>query len=189
MCKLLRPTIPCPDISAVRSRRPAASEFAQSLLRSPGGISAPAGHSARGTRADLECRCITSHAAGESRRSAGESPRHRSLRDERCRSDGEASTLPSGRARTCSIPGLICMRDVHASLELCRSPLPLASDLDKSSDMMGARLTTRARRAHRISSRHWSRTGMGLVCARKILAKSVLLGPNVSENVRLDART
>ncbi len=51
-CQLLRPTFPCPDIRAIRSRRPAVSEFAfASRLRSLGGISGPAGHPARGSRA------------------------------------------------------------------------------------------------------------------------------------------
>ena len=50
--------------------------------------------------------------------------------------------------RSCSIPGLLCVWDVHASLGLCRSPLPLAFDLEKPSEMMGARLMTRTSRAH-----------------------------------------
>jgi hypothetical protein len=51
-CQLLGPTVPCPETSAIRSRRPVASEFAsEPHLRSPGGISGPAGHPARGTRA------------------------------------------------------------------------------------------------------------------------------------------
>jgi hypothetical protein len=50
--QLLGPTVPYPDTSAVRSRRPAASAFAsESHLRSPGGISGPAGHPDGGTRA------------------------------------------------------------------------------------------------------------------------------------------
>ena len=51
MCQLLGPTVAYPCMSAVRSRRPAVSAFAaESHLRSPGGISGPAGHPARGTR-------------------------------------------------------------------------------------------------------------------------------------------
>jgi hypothetical protein len=51
-CQLLGPTVPCPETSAIRSRRPAASEFAsEPHLRSPGGISGPAGHPDGGTRA------------------------------------------------------------------------------------------------------------------------------------------
>ena len=52
-CQLLGPTVPCPETSAIRSRRrPAASEFAsESHLRSPGGISGPAGQPDGGTRA------------------------------------------------------------------------------------------------------------------------------------------
>jgi len=51
-CQLLDSTIIYPCMSAVRSRRPAASAFAsESHLRSPGGISGPAGRPARGTRA------------------------------------------------------------------------------------------------------------------------------------------
>ena len=50
--QLFDSTVPYPDNSAIRSRRPAASVFAsESHLRSPGGISGPAGHPARGTRA------------------------------------------------------------------------------------------------------------------------------------------
>ncbi len=107
-CQLLRPTVPWPDTSAVRSRRTAASAFAsESHLRSPGGISGPglpavhtavppAEHAPR--RADLEWRCIGSHAASQARRSARETPSDRSLRGERRRSDGTATTLRSCRA-------------------------------------------------------------------------------------------
>ena len=49
-------------------------------------------------RADLECRCIGSHAASQARRSAGETPSDRSLRGESRRSDGKATTLRSCRA-------------------------------------------------------------------------------------------
>jgi hypothetical protein len=50
-CQLLGPTGPYPDNSAIRSRRPAASAFAsESHLRSPGGMSGPAGQPARPTR-------------------------------------------------------------------------------------------------------------------------------------------
>ena len=51
-CQLLGPTVPYPETSAIRSRRPAVSAFAsESHLRSPGGISGPAGQPARPTRA------------------------------------------------------------------------------------------------------------------------------------------
>ena len=51
-CQLPKPTVPYPETSAIRSRRPAASAFAsESRLRSPGGISGRAGHPARGTLA------------------------------------------------------------------------------------------------------------------------------------------
>ena len=60
------------------------------------------------------------------------------------------------RRRSCSLPGPLCVWDVHAS-RLCRSLLPLAFDLEKSPDMVGARRTARASRARRTSSRHWSR--------------------------------
>ena len=112
-CQLLGPTVPYPDTSAVRPRRPAVSAFAsESHLRSPGGISGPAGHpdgEARRCRADLECRCINSHAARQARQSAGETPIDRSLRGERRRSDGKASTLRSSRA------DLAAFRAYHAS--------------------------------------------------------------------------
>ena len=52
VCKLLDPAAIFRNISAVCSRRPAASEIAsESRRRSPGGISGPAGHPARRTRA------------------------------------------------------------------------------------------------------------------------------------------
>jgi hypothetical protein len=101
-CELLKPMVPYPCMSAVRSRRPAVSAFASaSHLRSPGGISGPAGNPDGGTghsRADLECRCIGSHAASQARQSAGETPNERSLRGESRRSDGKATTLRSSRA-------------------------------------------------------------------------------------------
>ena len=37
--------------------------------------------------------------------------------------------------RSCSIPGLSCVWDVHASLGICRSLLPLAFNLEKSSEI------------------------------------------------------
>jgi hypothetical protein len=69
--------------------------------------------------------------------------------------------------RSCSIPGLPCVWDVHASSGLCRSLLPLDFDLETSADMVGARRKARASRAHPTSSWHWSRIGMGLLCAQK----------------------
>ncbi len=57
-------------------------------------------------RADLECRCIGSHAASPAPRSAGETPSDRSLRGERRRSDGKATTLCSGAPPRTSAPGL-----------------------------------------------------------------------------------
>jgi hypothetical protein len=51
-CQLLKPTVPYPCMSAVRSRRPAVSAFAsESHLRSHGGISGPADHPHGGIRA------------------------------------------------------------------------------------------------------------------------------------------
>ena len=51
-CQMLKPTVPYPCMSAVRSRRPAVSAFAsESHLRSPGGISGPAGQPDGGTLA------------------------------------------------------------------------------------------------------------------------------------------
>jgi len=41
--------------------------------------------------------------------------------------------------------------------------------------VVGARLTARATRAHPTSSWHWSRIGMGLLCAQKVLATSRIL--------------
>jgi hypothetical protein len=62
------------------------------------------------SRADLACRCIGSHAASQARQSAGETPSDRSLRGERRRSDGTATTLRSSRAdlaafRACHVFG------------------------------------------------------------------------------------
>jgi hypothetical protein len=80
-----------------------------------------------------------SHAASQSRRSAGETPSDRSLRGERRRSDGKASSdaafIPR---RACGLPWL------GRSLGLCRSLLPLAFDLEKSSGMVGARRLARS---------------------------------------------
>jgi len=59
-------------------------------------VSPPTEHAPR--RADLECRCIGSHAASPVRRSARETPSYRSLRGESRRSDGKATTLFSSRA-------------------------------------------------------------------------------------------
>jgi hypothetical protein len=56
-------------------------------------------------RADLECRCISSLAASQARQSAGESPSDRSLRGERRRSDGTATTLRSCRANLAAFRG------------------------------------------------------------------------------------
>ena len=69
-------------------------------------VTRPAEHAPR--RADLECRCIGSHAASQSRRSARETPSDRSLRGESRRSDGKANTLRSCRA------DLAAFRDPHA---------------------------------------------------------------------------
>ena len=41
-----------------------------------------------------------------------------------------------------------CATSVHASLGLCRSLVPLSLDLEKSSDMVGARRIERSSRAH-----------------------------------------
>ncbi len=114
-------------------------------------------------RADLECQCIGSHAASQARRSARATPSDRSLRGER-RQNGDDAALMLRRSG--SIPGLSCAWDVHASLGLCRSLLPLALDLEKSPDMMGARRKARASRAHPTKNWHWSRIGMGSLCAQ-----------------------
>ena len=56
-------------------------------------------------RADLQCLCIVLHAASPARRSAGESPSGRSLRGERRRSDGTATTLRSCRGDLAAFRG------------------------------------------------------------------------------------
>ena len=73
-----------------------------------------------------------------------------------------------------------------SSLGLCRLPLSLAFDLEKSPDMVGGMRTARASRAHPTSSRHWSRIGMGLLCAQDALATTGILR---KVNARPDART
>ena len=133
--QLLGPTVPYPDNSAVRSRRPAASAFAsESHLRSPGGISGPAGHPAggtcalsRGSRVSMYRRArgqpspsICSRNPGRPVAGRRESPFWRK---------GDDALLMPGRS--CSIPGPPCVWDVHASWGLCRSLLPLAFDLEK----------------------------------------------------------
>ena len=67
--------------------------------------------------------------------------------------------------------GEVCARDVHASLGRCRSLLPLAFDLEKSSDMMGARLMTREIVPIQPQA-DWSRSGKGLLGAQKTIAES-----------------
>ena len=60
--QLFGPTVPCPDNSVIRSRRPADSAFAsESHLQSPGGISGPAGHPARPTVASLRGSPVSMH--------------------------------------------------------------------------------------------------------------------------------
>jgi len=98
-------------------------------------------------RADLECRCMISHAASRSRRSARETPSDRSMRGYRHRSDGKATALRSCRADL-AVFGDVMRLGRPASLRLCRSLLPLAFDLEKSNDMVGARREARASRAH-----------------------------------------
>ena len=61
------------------------------------------------------------------------------------RNGDDAALVPR---RSCRIPGLTCVWDVRASLGLCRSHLPLAFDLEKSSDVEGARRMAQPRRAH-----------------------------------------
>jgi hypothetical protein len=64
----------------------------------------------------------------------------------------------------------------QSSLGLCRSLPPLAFDLEKSPDIVGARRKARASRLHPTSSWHSSRNGMGLLCAQKVLATSGIFG-------------
>jgi hypothetical protein len=63
------------------------------------------------------------------------------------RKGDDAALMPR---RSGSIAGLSCAWDVHASLGLCRSLLPLLFDLEKSPDMEGASRRARASRAHPI---------------------------------------
>ncbi len=66
-------------------------------------VTRPAEHAP--CRADRECRCIGSHAASQSRRSACETPSDRALRGERRRSDGKATPLRSSRADLAVLKG------------------------------------------------------------------------------------
>jgi hypothetical protein len=56
-----------------------------------------------------------------------------------------------------------------ASLRLCRSLLPLAFDLEKSNDMVGARREARASRAHPTSKLALSHIGGPALCAESSL--------------------
>jgi hypothetical protein len=167
-CQLLGPAAICRNVSAVRSRRPAASELASKSthLRFPGGISGPAGNSARGTRASSRRSRVVMHSIAP----IWPANPVELLWEPRatCRCEARVA-VPTERRRRCAhaapiLPysGLSCVWGVHASLELCRSLLPLAFDLEKSSDVAGARRMARASRAHPTSSWHWSRIGMGL---------------------------
>jgi hypothetical protein len=42
--------------------------------------------------------------------------------------------------------------------------------------MVGARRMARPSRAHPTTSQHWSRIGMGMLCAQNVLAKSGIFG-------------
>jgi hypothetical protein len=165
-CQLLGPTVRNRDNSAVRSRRPAASEFAsESHLRAPGGVSGPAGHPARGTRTSSRGSRVSMHnvARGQPIPSSCSRNPERPVAARRetpfLRKGDDAAFIPR---RSCRTPEMSCVWDVHASLGLGRSLLPLSFDLEKSSDVVGARRMVRASRAHPTSSRHWSRIGMGL---------------------------
>ena len=65
---------------------------------------------------------------------------------------------------------------------LCRSLIPLAFDLEKSSDMVGAKRMARASRAPPTSTWHWSRIGTGLLCATR---RSFSLNPAYSDGTRV----
>jgi hypothetical protein len=102
-CRLLGPTgiTQTPVPSALTARLPPHSppNLTFALLAEYRGLPVirPAEHTPR--RADLEeYRCTVSHATSRFRRSAGETPSDRSLRGERRRSDGKATTLRSSRA-------------------------------------------------------------------------------------------
>ncbi len=87
------------------------------------------------------------------------------------RNGGDAALIPR---RSCRIPWLTCVWDVRALLGLCRSLLPLAFDLEKSSDMVGARRMAQPRRAHPTSKlalvAYWY--GPAVCVAQNILAQS-----------------
>ena len=63
-----------------------------------------------------------------------------------CRSDEKCDDAAVFPRRSCNIPGLLCVWDIHASSGLRRSLLPLAFDFENSSDMVEARLIAKVRR-------------------------------------------
>ncbi len=147
-------------------------------------ITRPAEHAPH--RANLEYGCIALHAASHSRRSASETPSDRSLRGERRRSDGKATTLRSSRA------DLAAFRGCHAfetSMRRwgCAGRTYPSHSTSRSQAMWSERGSMAwASRAHLTSSWHWSRLGMGLLCAQDALATSGILR---MVNARPGART
>jgi hypothetical protein len=74
--------------------------------------------------------------------------------------------------RSCSIPGLLCVWDVHASLGLCRSPLPLAFDLEKPTERDDGSEAHDANKPRPSSLKlafvAYCQWCMGLLCAQKV---------------------
>ena len=143
-CQLLGPTFPYHYISAVCSRRPAACGFAsESHLRSPAKSRGCRSPDQRNTR--LVAR-ISSVDAEFCTRPANTVDL---LANPRATGRFEArDAVLTERRRRCLHPAPIkiavfrccfCVWSVHASLGLCRSLLPLALDLETSSDVVGAR--------------------------------------------------
>jgi hypothetical protein len=106
--------------------------------------------------------------------------------DERRRSDGKASSdaafIPR---RACGLSWLSCGAwDFHASLGLCGSLLTLAFDLEKSSDMVGARRLARRKQVALVEHQ----AGIGRVwacCVPALPCRSTLRCPLALHGTRL----
>jgi hypothetical protein len=99
-----------------------------------------------------------------------------SLRGERRRSDGTATTLRSCRADLAAFRGFHALGTSMRHWGCAGRSYPSHSTSRSPPDMVGGMRTARATRAHPTSSLHWSRIGMGLLCAQKVVATSGIFG-------------
>ena len=134
-------------------------------------------------RADLECRCMISHAASRSCRSARETPSDRSMRGYRHRSDGKATALrscPSCSIRGCHAFGTSC---VFEAVQVAPTPRIRPRELQRygGSEARGASQS----RASNLKA-GIGRILVGLLCAQKVLSTS---GIFAKVHARPDART